>query len=176
MEKTLLLLRMSEGPTSPLHSFHPLSRCALTLVNEDGILACAIVETLLVTQGAAYSPFFDEALGYPDNFSMSSINVKDKVTGVVTTIASKGFARYWLLFVLFYPSISSQTSPADNYELFVALLNHWPGVLIMLVASFAELFLQAPLFYCLGHQLIDQTGKIGRNIISHSRTDGRSRI
>lgn len=45
----------------------------------------------------------------------------------------------------------------------------------MLAASFAELFLQAQLFYCLGRQLIDQTGKIGRNRISHSRTDGRSR-
>jgi hypothetical protein len=101
VERTLLLLRMSEGPTLPLHSLHPLSRCALTLVNEDGILNRAIVETLLVTQGVALSPFVDEALGYPDNFSMSSINVKDKVTGVVTTVASRGSARYWLLFVLF---------------------------------------------------------------------------
>lgn len=91
---------------------------------------------------------------------MSSINVKDKVTGVVTTIASRGSARYWLLFVLFYPSISSQTSPADDFEPSVALMISWPGVLIMLVASFTELFLQAPLFYRLGRQLVNETRKI----------------
>ncbi|CED85432.1 Oligopeptide transporter, OPT superfamily [Phaffia rhodozyma] len=49
-----------------------------------------------------------------------------------TTDPHRGTARYWLL---------------------------WPGVLVMLIASFTELFLQAPMFYRIFRQLINNTRK-----------------
>lgn len=91
------------------------------------VLAYGIIGPSLVATGKAFSPVIDEASGYHNNFSMTTVNLPDG-----TTDPSRGTARYWLL---------------------------WPGILMMLVASFTDLLIQAPMYYRQGKQLFNQARK-----------------